>query len=375
MQESGMKFFRLSALGLVLVMGTAPLAIAGLRLVGVGELTSNVMADGVRVGGLSGIDYDAAQDRFLAISDDKSEYAPARFVSVKLDYDAAHVATPVVTATTILRNAKAEPYPAPGKGGESLDSESLRLDHKNGTLLITTEGDTKDGFGPAIRRFDRSGHLLASLDLPPQLAFDPAQKTGPRTNLSLEGLSYAKGGQVLWAAMEAPLFQDAPLPTLDKGAPVRFLRMEKDRTRQYVYVVDRLLPPSAGHVADNGVSEILAVDDHHLLVLERAGIRQDDGDFHFFARLYCADTSRASDVTALPSLSGQVYRPMKKKFLFDFATLTNPVADNIEGISWGRRLANGNRSLVLVSDNNFSANHATQFWVLEVDKKTPVCKV
>ena len=74
---------------------------------------------------------------FLAISDDKSEYAPARFVSVKLDYDTAHVATPVVTATTILRDAKAEPYPAPGKGGEALDSESLRLDPKSGTLLIT----------------------------------------------------------------------------------------------------------------------------------------------------------------------------------------------------------------------------------------------
>ncbi len=370
-----MKLFRLSVIGLALVMGTAPLATAGLRLVGVGELPTSAMADGMRIGGLSGLDYDAAKDSFLAISDDKSEFAPARFVRVTLSYDAAHVGLPVVTATTVLRDAKGEPYPPPGKGSESLDSESLRLDPLSGTLLITTEGDSKDGFGPAIRRFDREGHLLASLPLPPQLAFDAGQKTGPRTNLSLEGLSYSKGGRVLWAGMEAPLFQDGPLPTLTVGASVRFLRTAKNRTRQYVYEVDPLLPQSAGRVADNGVSEILAIDDHHLLVLERAGIRQDDGDYHFFVRLYCASTVDTSDVAALPSLAGQTYRPMKKELLFDFATLGHPVADNIEGISWGRRLANGNRSFVFVSDNNFSASHATQFWVLEIDKKTPICKI
>ncbi len=370
-----MHMFRFGVIGVALVVLTTPLAASGLRLVGIGELPTSAMADGVRVGGLSGIDYDACHDSFLAISDDKSEFAPARFLRVTLSYDAAHVAVPVVTATTVLRDAKGETYPPPGKGHEALDSESLRLDPLSGTLLITTEGDSKDGFGPAIRRFDRNGRLLGSLALPSQLAFDAGQKTGPRTNLSLEGLSYTKGGRILWAGMEGPLFQDGPLPTLEAGAPVRFLRMEKKRIRQFVYAVDPLPPPSAGRVADNGVSEILAVDDQHLLVLERAGIRQDDGDYRFSVRLYCTSTARASDVATWSSLSGQAYRPMPKELLFDFAALTDPVADNIEGISWGRRLANGNRTLVLVSDNNFSARHATQFWVLEVDKKTPVCKI
>jgi hypothetical protein len=40
--------------------------------------------------------------------------------------------------------------------------------------------------------------------------------------------------------------------------------------------------------------------------------------------------------------------------------------DNIEGISWGPRLANGNRTLVLVADNNFADNQVTQFLAFEV---------
>jgi hypothetical protein len=40
--------------------------------------------------------------------------------------------------------------------------------------------------------------------------------------------------------------------------------------------------------------------------------------------------------------------------------------DNIEGIAWGPVLENGNRSLVLVSDNNFNDTQVTQFIAIEV---------
>jgi len=40
--------------------------------------------------------------------------------------------------------------------------------------------------------------------------------------------------------------------------------------------------------------------------------------------------------------------------------------DNIEGISMGPVLANGNRSIVLVSDNNFADSQFTQFIAMEV---------
>ncbi|MCC5698826.1 esterase-like activity of phytase family protein [Klebsiella pneumoniae] len=40
--------------------------------------------------------------------------------------------------------------------------------------------------------------------------------------------------------------------------------------------------------------------------------------------------------------------------------------DNIEGITWGPRLPDGRRSLVLVSDDNFAPDQVTQIVVLAV---------
>ena len=58
---------------------------------------------------------------------------------------------------------------------------------------------------------------------------------------------------------------------------------------------------------------------------------------------------------------------LKKRLVLDMAK--HPEIgriDNIEGVSFGPRLANGNRSLVFVSDNNFNRNQVTQFLAFEV---------
>ncbi|HEY0267370.1 MAG TPA: esterase-like activity of phytase family protein [Rhizomicrobium sp.] len=340
-------------------------AAAPLRLIGVARLPPDADAGGWPVGGLSGIDYDARSDTWFVVSDDKSEFGPSRFHAVTLPYDARAVGLPVFSSTMVMRDARGAAFPASGAGAESLDSESIRIDPQGG-FVVSSEGDPKDRFGPAIRRVDAQGRVMSQRVLPDLFTFDAMQKTGPRPNRSLEGLSFASDGG-LWAAMEAPLFQDAPFPSLTRGAPVRFTLFSHGGARQYVYAVDPLPPQAAGRVADNGVSEILTVDDRHLLVLERSGVRQDDGDFHFFVRLYCASTENATEVSAMPSLAGRDYRVLRKRLVFDFAALAHPPSDNVEGMTWGRRLGNGNRSLVFVTDNNFSPRHASQFEVFEVE--------
>ena len=42
--------------------------------------------------------------------------------------------------------------------------------------------------------------------------------------------------------------------------------------------------------------------------------------------------------------------------------------DNIEGLTFGQKLDNGNSSLVFVSDNNFSDKQKTQILVFELIK-------
>ena len=65
---------------------------------------------------------------------------------------------------------------------------------------------------------------------------------------------------------------------------------------------------------------------------------------------------------------------MPKRLLLDLSTLTNDDGsalwlDNIEAVSFGPVLPNGNRTLVLVSDNNFKASQQTQFLAFEIDQQ------
>jgi hypothetical protein len=82
-------------------------------------------------------------------------------------------------------------------------------------------------------------------------------------------------------------------------------------------------------------------------------------------RLYEIDTRGASDTLATPQLVAGDYRPAAKKLVADFGALGLSRLDNTEGMCWGPRLANGRRTLVFVSDDNFSARQVTQFAAFE----------
>ena len=111
----------------------------------------------------------------------------------------------------------------------------------------------------------------------------------------------------------------------------------------------------------------LAIDEHRLLVIERAGVQDALGVFHEFVRVYEMDVRGATDVKAMPALAGASYTAASKRLVLDMNALNLPRLDNIEGISWGPTLANGHASLVMVSDDNFHDKiQVTQFLVFEV---------
>jgi hypothetical protein len=194
------------------------------------------------------------------------------------------------------------------------------------------------------------------------------EETGPRDNLTFEGLSFAVDGKTLWASMEAPLYQDGPLASVSGGAMARISRFTRsgELLAQYAYPVDAIpAAPGPGKVGDNGVSEILAVNQHALLVLERSAVQDAEGAYRNHVRVYEMDTAGASDVRGLASLAGADYRPAAKRLLLDLDTLGIRL-DNLEAISWGHRLANGHDTLMIVSDDNFSKTQVTQFLLFEV---------
>jgi hypothetical protein len=68
----------------------------------------------------------------------------------------------------------------------------------------------------------------------------------------------------------------------------------------------------------------------------------------------------------MASIAGRKITPVTKKLLVDLDTLGLPKVDNVEGVTWGPTLPDGERTLLLVSDNNFSASQITQVIALAV---------
>ena len=325
--------------------------------------------DGTLVGGLSGIDYDPAADLWYLISDDKSDKNPARFYTAKLAFDKARFASVEIEHAVTLLQADGQPYPNAKAGGDVPDPESIRRDPETENLWWISEGDRKLGLSPFLRIAAPDGKQARDIPTPDIFTMNKDQEIGPRHNLGFEGLSFAPDGKSVWLTMESALYQDGPIATPSAGTIARLTRLDRDGKvlAQFAYPLDPIQAVPAGKNGDNGVSEILARDDTHALVLERSGVEGADGIWKLYIRIYAIDTTGATDIAAVPSLASANYIPVTKRLVIDLAkTADVGRVDNIEGMSWGPMLADGKRSLVLVSDNNFNPAQITQFLAFEI---------
>lgn len=335
-----------------------------LRLLGEATLPHRMEFQGTTVGGLSGLDFDPASGLWVAISDDRSELQPARFYTLDIQVGARGLTVQVKGVST-LRGANGQPYPPRRSGAETVDPESIRLLPGGRGVLWTSEGDYRTGGNPSITEARLDGTFVRSFETPAMLRFGKPG-TGPRDNLSFEGLALTPDGRTAWVGMEAPLEQDGPLPTVGAlGGPCRFTAFDLASgraTRQIAYQPDAIpRAPKLPGSADNGVSEILMLDEHRLLALERS--------FAFGTgmslRIYVIDTRTGSDTLRQDRLRAGDYTAAPKQPVADFAQLGLSRLDNTEGMCWGPRLPNGNRTLLTVSDDNFSAAQVTQFAAFE----------
>lgn len=347
--------------------------VAGLRLIGEQRIAHRLLFQGTLVGGLSSIDYDSRSGTWIAASDDRSELGPARFYTARLEYDAGGFRAVTLDAVHTFRQADGSAYPAlkqaDPRGGEVADIEAIRFDPRGDGIWYASEGSDALGTGPFVKQAGGDGAYHSTLPLPAMFRATPDKTAGPRGNLSFEALAFAPDGQSLWVGMEAPFYQDGPLANPERGAVSRFTQFERNGKvlAQYAYPIDRVQGhPAPGRFGDNGVSEMLVVDSRHLLVLERSGVQDATGRFAFFIRLYLVELGGATDIGALPALEGARYTPLKKRLLMDLNRAGLDKVDNLEGMSWGPVLANGHRSLVLISDDNFSPDEVTQLLAFEV---------
>ncbi|MFB9951365.1 esterase-like activity of phytase family protein [Rhizobium puerariae] len=337
---------------------------AGIALAFAGEyvIPTGAQFDGIELGGLSGLEYDPAGNRFIAISDDRSEKAPARFYELAIDVSAAGITDVKVLKTVTLKDRNGAAFAA-----KSVDPESIRLG-KDG-LYWSSEGDAKQLLPPFVRVAAADGSFIREFELPAGFAPTADKSAGVRDNLAFEALAVLPDGDVM-ALPESALYQDGPIAGLARGALARMIRYDAATGKpkaQYAYPIEPI--PQAPTVEkgwnDNGASEILALDDHRLLVVER-GFAQGFGNS---IRVFMIDIAGATDISAVASLAGAEAPvvPVRKSQVLDMRAI-GLQPDNIESVTFAKG-TDGSDMLVFVSDNNFSREQKTQFIAFKVVKR------
>jgi hypothetical protein len=341
-------------------------AVQNLTYIGQETFPTSTTFAGTQVGGLSGIAYDPASASYFSVSDDRSPSARFYNLSIDLSDGALSGGDVSFSSVTTLRQSNGDPFV-----NLTLDPEGIAL-APNGDLFVSSEGDTSRGFQPFVNRFARATGVQ-NLALPVPGAYAVGSPTsGVRNNLAFETLTISPSGQSLFTATENALVQDGPAAAVGVGSPSRILRYDLSSNmpaQEFVYVTEPVaeVPNPPGGFATNGLVDMLAIDDQNFIAVERSfstGAPGSSGTGNII-KLFLVNLAGATDVNGLSALPGS-YTPASKTFLFNLVDLNIPI-DNIEGISFGPILPNGQRSIVLVSDNNFSATQFTQFIAFGAD--------
>jgi hypothetical protein len=338
------------------------------------EVPFNQEFENTFVGGLSSIDYDAKSDLYYFISDDRAIYNDARFYTANIHLGSNKIDSIAFKTVVSLKNPAGEKYSNwEKKPASSIDPEDLRFNPKTNTLAWISEGarvvtpNITVLQDPAIQSTDLNGNFVNQFHLPGNLRMQKEEQ-GPRNNSVLEGLTFDKNYKTLYTTTEEPLYEDDNPANLTKGGLIRlyeFNAKSRKNKAQYAYLLDPIAhdPSPKEAFAVNGVSAIQYYRKDQLLVVERS---YSTGIQACTIKVYLCDLSKATDVKNLESLKNQSYTHAPKKLILNMDDL-GIFIDNIEGVSFGPKLANGKHSLLFVSDNNFSSKQKTQILLFEVE--------
>ncbi|WP_454743338.1 esterase-like activity of phytase family protein [Cupriavidus necator] len=346
-----------------------PEAIGSLRLIGDYSIRTKTMFDGVEFGGISGLDR-APDGSYWAISDERGgERGTPRFYNLSIALDDKAIKSVTINNMVYLQGSDGKPLPSTSR---TVDPEGIRVT-PNGNLYVSSEGNFSTNpaslFQPFVREIRADGSFVRDFEMPAAFNYVDNSSSGGRSNKLFEALAVTPDGQV-FTANEDALIEDGPITTLQAGSVLRVVRLDVatgKATAQYAYQLPRIPLDKAATGSfppDNGLPELLAVSNNEFIAVERAFA---DGVGNTIRLTRATIEPDTTDVRSFRSLVGASYKPMKRELLLEMPVVYQGVKlDNIEGISWGPRLPNGHRTLVLMADNNFADNQATQFLAFEI---------
>lgn len=263
-----------------------------------------------------------------------------------------------------------------------LDSEGIRVASDGKSLYVSDE------YGPFVYEFSvESGQRLRSFRLPADFVVQRPAATGQQEkadntvgrvpNKGMEGLAITPDGGFLYGLMQSPLLQDHAISSEDGKTAVglysRLVSLDLKHcsagtlatcpTQQFIYEQSA---PTTGN------SELLAVNQHQFLVLERDG-KSGDGSVKLITLI---DVEGATDISSFARLPQSdlpaVLKPAKKRVLFDLAAALRaagqPVVEKYEGLAFGPDLPDGRHLLVISVDNDFERDAPSRIYAFAVDR-------
>lgn len=347
-----------------------------LRLLGSVAFATGALAvpDGPRVGSLSGLAFDRRTGQWVAASD---ETVQTRLVWMDITFGAAMVVTP--SRFTFLRAGPALAVDA----AVGLEPESL-VALPDGSFATTIEGyhDLEDVVHqPALVFVTRDGAVTQIVRPRGHFTIVAGDRMrGVRHNLGLESLTRTPDGRLV-SGLEQPLAQDGAMSSAARGGIVRLLEFV-DRVgsgwtagREWAYPLEATatVPGYDRPCEDgqNGLSDLLALENDRWLALERACLLGAPGAPAYNpVRVFEVTTARADDVSGLPSLAGRQVRLLSKRLMLDVTALLPRLAretpifapgSNFEALAFGPAGPRGERTVVLMSDDNLRATQTTAF--------------
>lgn len=292
-----------------------------------------------RVGGISGIIYEADTQTLWAVSDDRGKLAPPRIYKLKLESDLS-----LKFVDVIYVKDKESDRPV-------YDLESIAL-LPWGNFLLASEGDDRARPARAHRLFEvkTNGEYVRDYELPEAYKSGKgSQPKGLRTNFGFEAMGMARDGKSWLLGTESWLAQDSENVS-------HLLTYEMKEAWVLTPGTEYLYKPNFEVGLVNGLTDILNWKDDLWFFLERAA-HFDGGEIKTHCQIVLAKVAGKDPIQGKPILDLPQVKSKNTSF-----------NENYEAMSLGPR-HEGSQILIVANDNNFS-KAPTQFLFFKIKEES-----
>jgi hypothetical protein len=351
------------------------------------DLSGGTTVNNGRVGYFSDIYYDTNRNEWWGLSDRGPgggtlpyDTRVQRF-TIDVNQTTGAISNFQIAQTVVFSNAGSGmtgQAPATGSSlGNSFDPEGFVVNPKTGTFLVSDE------YGPSLYEFDRNGNKLRTFTTPSNLVpkvgstvnyngSPTALTSGREGNRGFEGLAISPDGLFAYAMLQNGTVADGQISgsSLTRSNYTRIVKFDiatGEAVGQYAYQLKR-------NGQGQGISSLVAINDHEFMVLERnnrgVGVGAEfgaDASKQADKEVYKIDITGATDVSNIDLDSGNLFTAVVKgaKVIdLDANTIDldgNGFAETVakspekwEGLAVGPRLADGSFLILAGTDNDYS---------------------